>query len=173
LQRIPAILVLAVGGPAQQFRPAERPRSGRAQADKTPWRSNLRLTPLGGLPILMVAGFSSNVKQGNIMIDHISQVVRRLIDGLGADVKVIRAYAYGSRVRGDADQGSDLDLLVELHEVTRAAKRQILDRAWELSQEEGYVISVAIVSQEAFEQGPLSASQFAQTIRREGIEIAA
>jgi len=32
---------------------------------------------------------------------------------------------------------------------------------------------VMIVSQEAFEQGPLSFSEFARNIRREGIEIAA
>lgn len=107
------------------------------------------------------------------MTEQISQVVRKLIGTLGPDVEVVRVYAYGSRVRGDADLGSDLDLLIELRELTRAAKRKILDRAWELSLEEGYVISVVIVSEEAFEQGPLSLSGFARNIRREGIEIAA
>jgi len=107
------------------------------------------------------------------MTEYINQVARKLIDGLGPDVKVVRVYAYGSRVMGDADLGSDLDLLIELREVTRTAKRQILDRAWELSLQEGYVISVVIVSQEAFEQGPLSLSEFARNIRREGVEIAA
>lgn len=107
------------------------------------------------------------------MTEHINQVVRRLIDGLSSRLEIVRVYAYGSRVRGDADLGSDLDLLVELREVTRTAKRQILDRAWELSLDEGYVISVVIVSQEAFEHGPLSLSGFARNVRREGIEIAA
>jgi predicted nucleotidyltransferase len=107
------------------------------------------------------------------MTERISQVARKLIDGLSPAVEVVRVYAYGSRVRGDADLGSDLDLLVELREVTRTAKRQILDRAWELSLEEGYVISVVIVSEEAFEHGVLSVSEFARTIRREGIEMAA
>lgn len=107
------------------------------------------------------------------MIDHISQIVRKLLDRLGPDVEVIRVYAYGSRVRGDADLGSDLDLLVELREVTRAARREVFDRAWELSLEEGYVISVVIVSEEAFERGPLSLSGFAENVRREGVEIAA
>jgi predicted nucleotidyltransferase len=107
------------------------------------------------------------------MIEHVTQVVRKLMTGLGPDVEVVRVYAYGSRVRGDAAVGSDLDLLVELREVTRLARRRILDRAWELSLEEGYVISVVIVSQEAFEQGPLSLSGFARNVRREGIEIAA
>lgn len=104
---------------------------------------------------------------------HIHEVVGKLMDSLAADTGMVRVYAYGSRVRGDYDPGSDLDLLVELRHVTTTARRRILDRAWELSLEEGYVISVVIVSQEAFEQGPLSVSQFARNVRREGVEIAA
>jgi len=107
------------------------------------------------------------------MVEHIRELARALIDGLAPDMGIVRLYAYGSRVRGNAEPGSDLDLLVVLRKVTPRAKRQILDRAWELSLEEGYVISVVIVSQEAFEQGPLSASAFARNVRREGIEIAA
>ena len=103
----------------------------------------------------------------------IREVVRKLMDGLASETGMVRVYAYGSRVRGDCDPGSDLDLLIELRHVTATARRQILDRAWELSLEEGYVISVAIVSQEAFESGPLSVSLYAENIRREGIEIAA
>lgn len=107
------------------------------------------------------------------MVEHIRTIARRLIEGLAPEVEVVRAYAYGSRVRGDADPGSDLDLLVELREVTRAAKRRIQDRAWKLSLEEGYVISVVVVSREAFEDGPLSVTAFARNVRREGIEVAA
>jgi len=107
------------------------------------------------------------------MINHIREVARKLIAGLDPDIDVVRVYAYGSRVRGNADPGSDLDLLVEVGRLTRKAKQQILERAWELSLEEGYVISTVIVSEEAFEHGPLSVSAFAQNVRREGIEIAA
>lgn len=107
------------------------------------------------------------------MDERTVQVARKLIAGLPPEADVVRVYAYGSRVRGDGDPGSDLDLLVEVRQVTPAAQRQIWERAWELSLEEGYVVSVAIVSQEAFEQGPLSASEYAQNVRREGIEIAA
>ena len=107
------------------------------------------------------------------MDTYIHEVVKKLMDGLASETGMVRIYAYGSRVRGDCDPGSDLDLLVELRHVTTTARRRIMDRAWELSLEEGYVISVAIVSQEAFESGPLSVSLYAQNIRREGIEIAA
>jgi predicted nucleotidyltransferase len=104
---------------------------------------------------------------------HVREVVRKLIGGLDSDTGLVRVYAYGSRVRGHHDPGSDLDLLVEVREVTAVVRARILDRAWELSLEEGYVISVAVVSQEAFEAGPLSVSGYAQNVRNEGIEIAA
>ena len=107
------------------------------------------------------------------MDTYIHEVVKKLMDGLASETGMVRIYAYGSRVRGDCDPGSDLDLLVELRHVTTTARRRILDRAWELSLEEGYVISVVIVSQEAFEHGPLAASLFARNIRKEGVEIAA
>lgn len=107
------------------------------------------------------------------MNSHIHELGRRLITGLGLDTEVVRVIAYGSRVRGDYEPGSDLDVLIELEEVTATARRQILDRAWELSLEEGYVISVTMVSREAFESGPLSCSEYARHVRREGVEIAA
>jgi len=107
------------------------------------------------------------------MDTYIREVIRKLMDGLVSETGMVRVYAYGSRVRGDCDPGSDLDLLVELRQVTTTARRQILDRAWELSLQEGYVISVVVVSQEAFEEGPLSVSQFARNVRREGVEVAA
>ena len=46
-------------------------------------------------------------------------------------------------------------------------------RAHGLSLEEGYVISAVVVSEEAFERGPLSLSAFARNVRHEGMEIAA
>ena len=112
------------------------------------------------------------VSEDNEMVEHIRELGRKLVETLPPG-QVVRLYAYGSRVRGNASPESDLDLLVELREVTPTVKRQILDRAWELSLEEGYVISVAIVSEDAFERGPLSLTAFARNVRRQGMEIAA
>ena len=66
-------------------------------------------------------------------MEQIKDIVKRLVEGLDPDIEVVRIYAYGSRVRGDYEIGSDLDLLVELRQVTPEFKRQIQDKAWELS----------------------------------------
>jgi hypothetical protein len=52
-------------------------------------------------------------------------------------------------------------------------KRQIQDKAWELSLDAGFVVSVVIVSEAAFERGVISISELAENIRRHGVEITA
>ena len=104
---------------------------------------------------------------------QIPEIVKKLKEELHPSSGLVRIYAYGSRVRGDEEVGSDLDLLVELKQATPEIKRQIQDRAWELSLVSGFVISVLIVSEEVFERGPLSVSGFAENIRRHGVEVLA
>ena len=106
-------------------------------------------------------------------MEQIKDIVKRLVEGLDPDIELVRIYAYGSRVRGDYEIGSDLDLLVELRQVTPVFKRQIQDKAWELSLDAGFVVSVIIVSEAAFERGVISISELAENIRRHGVEITA
>ena len=108
-----------------------------------------------------------------MVIDQIREIGKNLISGLAPRTGVVRVYAYGSRVMGTEEIGSDLDLLVELRHVTPTIKQHIQDRAWELSLTAGFVISVLIVNEEAFERGPLSVSDLAENIRRHGVEISA
>ena len=107
------------------------------------------------------------------MNEQIKDIAMKLIDGLDPEIEVVRIYAYGSRVRGDYESGSDLDLLIELREVTPQSKRQIQDKAWELSLEAGFVVSVVIVSEQAFEHGIISVSELAENIHKHGLEITA
>ena len=108
-----------------------------------------------------------------MVIDQVQGIVKNLINGLDSSTGIVRVYAYGSRVMGTEEIGSDLDLLIELRHVTPIIKQRIQDRAWELSLTAGFVISVVIVNEEAFERGPLSVSDLAENIRRYGVEISA
>ena len=78
-------------------------------------------------------------------------------------------WAFGSRARGSAHPESDLDLCVVVPEATRELREGIHAIAWEIGFEQGRVLAPIILSEEDFEQGPMSASTLVATIRREGI----
>jgi len=78
-------------------------------------------------------------------------------------------WVFGSRARGDAYPGSDLDLLIVLDEVTPEANRIIRDIAWEMGFGNGFVISTVILEREEFERGPMSESTLVANVLQEGI----
>lgn len=106
-------------------------------------------------------------------IEEIKKIAQELLSRLRPELTIIRMYVFGSQVRGGAEPGSDLDLLIEVPEKTSAIKRRIQDAAWELSLEKEILISVIVVCEHEFHSGPLAVSSLAQNIAREGIEIAA
>jgi predicted nucleotidyltransferase len=81
-----------------------------------------------------------------------------------------RIWAYGSRVRGDADELSDLDVCVVLPgEVSHELRRSIGYLAWEVGFEREVLIQDVVFSEESFERGPMSASPLVKNILREGL----
>lgn len=77
--------------------------------------------------------------------------------------------AFGSRARGSPHPESDLDLCVVLPDVSRDLRDAIYAIAWEIGFEADRVLAPIILSEEAFERAPLSASTLVANIRREGI----
>ncbi len=106
-------------------------------------------------------------------LEKIIQIANELINKLKSRVSVIRVYAYGSQVRDEEELGSDLDFLVQVKEVNSYIKRCVRDTAWELSLEEEVVISVVVMSEDDFQNNPVSVSGLVQNVKQEGIEIAA
>lgn len=100
----------------------------------------------------------------------IRQIVRkfheRLEKVLCAQMQVI---LYGSHARGEAKEDSDIDVLVIVPKLDPQTDATISDVAWEVSFESGVVLSVVPVSQD--ELPLLKASQFFQTVQREGIKL--
>jgi len=95
----------------------------------------------------------------------LAEFVRRL----APVVPRARIWAFGSRARGDADPQSDLDICVVVPEVGALLEEEVRRCAWELAFERGRVIPTIIMSEEAFERGPMSASTLVANIRREGV----
>ena len=82
-----------------------------------------------------------------------------------------RLVVYGSRARGDAEAESDLDLFVELPEVTSELRSRIYDLAWEVGFANGVVISTFIASFQSLSNSPLAANPLLRAIETEGIAV--
>jgi predicted nucleotidyltransferase len=98
---------------------------------------------------------------------------RQILEEFAARVRQIepraRIWAFGSRVRDQAGEGSDLDLCVALPEVTFDLRRAISRTAWEVGYDHERLVISVVFSDEEFEQGPMSASPLVKNILREGI----
>ena len=75
---------------------------------------------------------------------------------------------YGSAARDELTDGSDIDLLVVLPEVTWELEKKIIDHCFRAQLECDRVISTACFGEEEIREGPLRASPFVLHARREG-----
>jgi predicted nucleotidyltransferase len=96
-----------------------------------------------------------------------SELKRRLAEA----VEVIDFKVYGSRVRGDADEFSDLDVFVEVATLDSKTRNIISEIAWEISLENSMVISPLIFSVDETENSALRASPILLNIKEEGIRV--
>jgi predicted nucleotidyltransferase len=70
-------------------------------------------------------------------------------------VRIRQMYLFGSRARGDAAPGSDMDVLVVTEdELSEKDSDFISDCAWEAGFEHGIVVVPVVFSREEWENGP-------------------
>jgi predicted nucleotidyltransferase len=104
--------------------------------------------------------------------DELAGLVDRLARGLGAiyGERYRGLVLYGSYARGEADEGSDVDVLLLL-DGDVAMWREYLKAepvVWPLSLESGCVISLLPVSLEAYQE---SRKPFLMNARKEGVTL--
>lgn len=78
---------------------------------------------------------------------------------------------YGSKVKGINTPGSDIDLMIELTEITPEIEKEIDEIVFEINLEFNCLISVVLFGEKEIKYGPLSESPLYKVIQREGVSI--
>jgi uncharacterized protein len=98
-------------------------------------------------------------------------IARELKRRLSAMVRLLEFSVFGSRARGDAEEGSDMDVFVEVETLDKNLKERIRDIAWEVGFENSLVISPLIFTRDELENSPLRSSPIVKAITQEGLRI--
>ena len=100
-----------------------------------------------------------------------SNVVSLLKQRIQIITPVTRMIVFGSRARTDAVKESDLDVFIELPELSSSLQHKILEIAWEIGFDHDIVISVFLTATSLLVNGPLAGNPVLRTIQTEGMPV--
>ncbi|MEK7852862.1 MAG: nucleotidyltransferase domain-containing protein [Planctomycetota bacterium] len=110
-------------------------------------------------------------------LNHMSKTERRAIERFGDDVKsrlgdyVVRMSVFGSKVRGDFRETSDIDVLVIVKERSLRVMDQIAEITSDLNIKYDLSISPVVFSEEEYDVNAKMASPFLLVVREEGLSL--
>ncbi len=93
----------------------------------------------------------------------------RVRGDLGGDLIAMRLF--GSKARGDANEESDLDVLVVVNEVDREIERKVSDAAFVAGLEHDVLLAPILVCRARYEDDVWRISDLAVAVEREGIPL--
>jgi len=89
----------------------------------------------------------------------------------GALVLILQFCVFGSRARGDATAGSDLDVFLVVDHIDGDLRERISELAWEVGLENDVVLSTFVVTVEQLGRGPMGVSPVVQQIEKESVRL--
>jgi len=78
---------------------------------------------------------------------------------------------FGSKARGDAVPGSDVDVMIEIEDYNPVTESEIDEIVFQINLEFDCFISAVIFGRRELEEGPLGESPLYRVIEREGIAV--
>jgi predicted nucleotidyltransferase len=99
------------------------------------------------------------------------ETARTLKERLSGVVGLVDFRVFGSRARGDEDEYSDLDVFVEVEQISRQLSDIISDIVWETGFENNILISPLIFTRDDIENSPMGESPIVINVMRQGIRV--
>ncbi|MEW6672509.1 MAG: nucleotidyltransferase domain-containing protein [Thermodesulfobacteriota bacterium] len=99
------------------------------------------------------------------------QALRKLREELFARYPIIDIRLFGSKARGQGDQDSDLDVMIEIPDYDRAVVAEIDDIIYRINLEHDVFISALVFGKNEVDDGPMSEAPVYKAIQREGVPL--
>lgn len=104
-------------------------------------------------------------QENRALLDFSVQLHRELVD------RLIKVTLYGSKARGDADEQSDLDVLVVIDKEDPETRRFILNLSSDIMLQYGVTLSVIISDQYEIQSLKRWNSLYLRNVEREGLDV--
>ena len=107
-----------------------------------------------------------------LLTDHEYHALKEIKESVTDKFEVERFILFGSIVRGEANEESDIDLLiVTKRPLTRWERHQITDTVCEINLEYGTNFSTLVVDSYTWDRGSVSLLSIHQEVEREGVLV--
>ena len=105
------------------------------------------------------------------LADNEKRALKQLRVKLFARCPIIEFRLYGSKVRGEGSQDSDIDVMIEIPKYDREMVAEIDDIVYRINLEHDVIISALVFGKDELEDGPMSESPIYKIIQREGVPL--
>lgn len=99
------------------------------------------------------------------------KVIEKFKELISQRIKIHEVRVFGSRARGDANEESDLDVLIVVEYLDHSIERYISDCAWELGFSENLIIMPIAITLDTLKNSPIRESAFIKNVYSEGIRV--
>ena len=105
------------------------------------------------------------------LLENERNALQKLKKALEEQCGLIDFRVFGSKARGEAVPGSDVDVMIEIEDYNPRAESAIDDIVFKINLEYDCFISAVIFGRRELEEGPLGESPLYRVIEREGIAV--